>query len=112
MKRIRIITTTLSATMITLLALLAACAGNRPSIEEFESRGAEVRVYEVFGMDCPGCHSGLENLVNSIKGVQASRANWEKQQLTVALLPDTDVSDMEIFDAIKRANFTPGKRVR
>jgi copper chaperone CopZ len=63
-------------------------------------------------MDCPGCHGGVEKLVNKIPGVQGSRANWEKKELVVYLDPGNDVSDEDILSAIREANFTPGKRLQ
>ncbi len=72
--------------------------------------GLETRVYQVLGMDCPGCHGGVEKLINKIPGVFDSKANWKKKQIVVRIQKDGDVSDESIFEAIRRANFTPGKR--
>lgn len=79
--------------------------------DEFEGR-EDVRVYEVFGMDCPGCHSAVEKLVKKVPGVQDAEANWSKQRLVVFVQPGNQLSDDEIFDAVKRANFTAGERVK
>ncbi|MHC4216773.1 MAG: heavy-metal-associated domain-containing protein, partial [Planctomycetota bacterium] len=68
--------------------------------------------YEVFGMNCPGCHGGLEKLVKKIPAVQQAEANWVKKQLTVTVEPGTELNDEDIYDAIRRANFTPGKRIK
>ena len=111
MKRLwKIMLTGVSVLVIIYLAV--GCGSGRNSFEKYLENGNEIRVYEVFGMDCPGCHDGLENLVNKIPGVADSKANWEKQIIQVALNATTDVSDQSVFDAIKKANFTPGKRVR
>lgn len=72
---------------------------------------SERRVYEVFGMDCPGCHGGLEKLVTKIPNVLQAEANWQKKRLVVFIRPGTQLSDDDIYDAILRANFTPGKRL-
>ncbi len=55
----------------TLLLLLCAivltgfgCSAGRSGAPGLTTEGIEVRVYEVFGMNCPGCHGGLEKLVN------------------------------------------------
>ena len=96
---------------IVILIHLLGCATTKPDFAELISEGSEVRIYEVFGMDCPGCHGGLENLVNEISGVRTSKANWEKQQLQVVLNPNVEVDDNAIYDAITQANFTPGKRL-
>ncbi len=73
---------------------------------------SETRVYEVFGMDCPGCHGGLEKLVKKIPAVQQAEANWVKKQLTITVEPGTELNDEDIYDAIRRANFTAGKRIK
>ena len=75
-------------------------------------KDSDMRIYEVFGMDCPGCHGGLEKLVKKIPAVQDAQANWQKQQLIVTVRPDTKLEDEDVYDAIKRANFTPGERIQ
>ena len=77
-----------------------------------DSLNGQVRIYEVFGMDCPGCHGGIENLVNKIPGVKKSEANWEKQKIKIWVDPAKGVKDEAIFDAIERANLTPGERIK
>jgi hypothetical protein len=69
----------------------------------------EVRVYEVFGMDCPGCHGGLEKLVLRIAAIQTAKANWEQKKLTVTVKPGSDLNDEDVYEAIRQANFTPGE---
>ena len=97
---------------VTTLILLIGCSAGRMQTVEVPGAGEEVRIFEVFGMDCPGCHGGLEKLVNKVPGVKTSKANWEKQQLQVILAAGADVTDEDIFAAIKQANFTAGKRLR
>ena len=80
------------------------------AIESMEESGT--RVYEVFGMNCPGCHGGLEKLVKKISAVQEAEANWQKKQLVVMVRPEVELNDEDIYDAIRRANFTPGKRIK
>ena len=77
------------------------------SVEESESR-----VYEVFGMNCPGCHGGLEKLVKKISTVQEAAANWQKKQLVVTVRSGSELNDEDIYDAIRRSNFTPGERIK
>jgi len=72
----------------------------------------EVREYEVFGMDCPGCQSGLEKLVNKIPAVQQSSANWKEKRLAVTVKEGAALNDEDVYDAIRRANFTVGKRIK
>ena len=85
-------------------------AGQSSAVESVEA--SETRVYEVFGMDCPGCHGGVEKLVNKIPGVQYAQANWIQKKLVVTADPDVTLKDEDIYDAIQRANFTPGKRIK
>ena len=94
------------------LIYLTACATAKPDFDKLVSEGGEVRIYEIFGMDCPGCHGGLENLVNKVPGGKRSQANWEKQQLRGVLDANVEVDDEAIHEASKRANFTPGERFK
>lgn len=80
------------------------------AVESVEASGT--RVYEVFGMNCPGCHGGVEKLVKKIPGVQYAEASWVQKQLVVTVSPEVKLDDEYIRDAIKRANFTPGKRIK
>ena len=80
--------------------------------EVFDSSKGEIRIYEVFGMDCPGCQSGLEKLVNKVPCIEASQASWKEKRLSVILKEGSSVKDEEIYDAIRRANFTHGKRIK
>lgn len=101
--------------ILTVSALLACgigCASTNGGATESLDQGAETRVYEVFGMDCPGCHGGLEKLVMKIPEVQQAEANWKKKQLAVTVRPGAELNDEDIHDAIKRANFTPGKLIK
>ncbi len=102
----------LGVVAILIVSAAIGCSSSQKNIETLAGEGSEMRIYEVFGMDCPGCHGGVENLVNRLNGVVTSKANWDKQQLTVVVSHSADVTDQIIFDAIKQANFTPGKRVK
>ncbi len=73
---------------------------------------SQTRVYEVFGMDCPGCHGGLEKLVKKIPAVEDAKANWITKQVVVTVRPGAELNDEDIYDAIRRSNFTPGKRIK
>ncbi|AQT68448.1 zinc/cadmium/mercury/lead-transporting ATPase [Anaerohalosphaera lusitana] len=77
-----------------------------------ESFAPNAQVYEVFGMDCPGCQGGVEKLLKKIPEVEDAKANWQKQRLVVTPKPGTEVTDEAVHDAIERANFTPGKRLQ
>jgi len=106
-----------NAFLLTLLAVfLVSTSGWAKSEKNVNTqsmqKGSETRVYELFGMDCPGCHGGLEKLVKKILTVQQVKANWKKKQLTVTVKPEAKLNDEEIYDAIRRANFTVGKRIK
>lgn len=94
-----------------LLAFIIGCAsGSQVRIADSWD-DYEIRVYEVYGMDCPGCHGGVEKHVNRIPGVHDSAADWEKAELRVAVSREAALDDNDIYDAIKKANFTPGDRI-
>lgn len=78
-------------------------------IEAAQGRSG-MRIYEVFGMNCPGCHGAVEKLVKKIPVVEEAEANWKEQRLTVTIRPGSELDDEDIYDAVRRANFTPGKR--
>ncbi len=98
--------------MVVLALALSGCASGAPHRVAGTQTDAEVRVYEVFGMDCPGCHGGLEKLVGRLPGVARATANWEAQRLTITLAPGATLEEDALQDAIRRANFTPGQRLR
>ena len=85
-------------------------ADKGPSVKSLEE--SEIVMYEVFGMGCPGCHGGLEKLVKKIPNIQRADANWVKKQLVVTIPPEVELNDEDIYDAIRRANFTPGNRIK
>ncbi len=98
--------------MAVLALILAGCASGVPHRVAETRPDAEVRVYEVFGMDCPGCHGGLEKLVGRLPGVARATAHWEAQRVTITLAPGATLEEDALRDAIRRANFTPGQRLR
>ena len=74
--------------------------------------GAEVRLYEVFGMDCHGCHGGIEKLLNKHIAIINSKADWVNKNITLYISEGSGINEEEIFEIIKSANFTPGKRIK
>ncbi|MBC8376885.1 MAG: heavy-metal-associated domain-containing protein [FCB group bacterium] len=100
--------------ILVIVAILLMSCGSKPESalpEAWADRG-EIRVYEVFGMDCPGCHGGLEKQLNALEGVADSKADWTSQQVMVLIDSGVEVSDANIHEGMKRANFTPGKRLK
>lgn len=76
-----------------------------------EAETGPVQVYEVFGMDCPACHGGIEKLVRKIPSVKEARANWVEKTLHVTLRPDQTLSREVLKEAVEKANFTLGERI-
>ncbi len=95
-----------------LLICIIGCVATGSNIAKESYEDSEIRIYEVFGMDCPACAGGLDKLVEKIPAVQKSEANWNDKQLVVFVKPGDQLQDEDIFDAIKRANFTSGKRIK
>ena len=93
-------------------SLLTGCGATSANLELAEETGTELRKYEVFGMDCPGCHGGLEKLINKLPGVIESKANWEEKSLLVRLPEGSGLTDQAVFQAVRDANFTPGQRLK
>lgn len=98
--------------MCVLLLSGLGCSAGRSKAPADTTDGAQVRIYEVFGMDCPGCHGGVEKLVNELRAVEKSEANWKEKRLVVVVKPGSELKDEDVFDAIRRANFTPGDRLQ
>jgi len=113
------LTTRLFSVFSLVCLLSVGCASNASypeqstsdAVSSETSQGYE-RVYEIFGMDCPACHGGLTNIINEIDGVESSTANWETQRLTVTLKQGAELDEETIADAVARANFTLGKRIK
>ncbi len=94
------------------LTFLAGCS-SAPE-PETDAQAADtvgtIAEFEVFGMDCPGCHGGLENLAKQIPGVKTAKASWENNKLVLGIEEGAKVTDEQVHDAIDRANFTAGER--
>ncbi len=104
----------LAITVLLSSASTAAFAGyleNYSTVAQEDTTKTEVVRYEVFGMDCPGCQSALEKQVEKIEGVEEAKASFKEKVVVVELKPNADVSDEEIEQRIKKANFTPGKKI-
>ncbi len=59
--------------------------------------------YLVEGMSCSACSSSVERVVKKIKGVKNASVNLTAKLLVV----DGDFTDADIFNAVKKAGFTP-----
>ena len=98
--------------LLSILIMMTGCAGKQPKAQAVIDGDQAVRIYEVFGMDCPGCHGGLENLVLKIPAVLRAQANWKEQRLVVTVKTGAILDDELVYDAIRKANFTAGKRIQ
>lgn len=102
-----------SKTIIIFIAIFGvACSSANNTVREDPSVNYETRIYEVFGMDCPGCESGLSNLIDKIEAVHSSMASWKDKRLIVKVKLGLTLSDEDIYKAIKDSNFTAGKRIQ
>ena len=89
-----------------------AANGEKPVlISDKDTTQNSVVCYEVFGMDCPGCQSALEKQVKKIDGVADAKASFKEKHVVIDLKPGAKVSNEEIEKRIKKANFTPGKKI-
>lgn len=66
--------------------------------------------YQVFGMNCPGCHGALEKQLNKIPGVLYSKADWVKQE--VAIYSSIQITEEDIRKRMKKTNFTMGEKIK
>lgn len=67
--------------------------------------------FQVFGMDCPGCHGTLEKQVNKLNAVDHSKGDWVNQEVMIIVKKDSVLIERELFEKIEKANFTPGIKV-
>jgi copper chaperone CopZ len=74
--------------------------------------GGEQVTYAVYGMDCPGCHGGVEKNLKKIPGIVDASANWKQKTLTVTLDSGQPLDDAAIEKAVKDSNFTLGEKVK
>jgi copper chaperone CopZ len=87
---------------------ISGCASKQASQLD---RNTDVLTYEVFGMDCPGCHGGLEKNLLKIPGVVDARANWKTNRVIIEVKEGITVSEADIEHAVSISNFTMGKRI-
>lgn len=99
---------------VVLFALVAVigCSSTDSGVGTLPPGRYEARVYEVFGMDCPGCHGAVEKLITKIPEVEKAEANWQEKRVAVVIRQGAELDDEQVLDAIRRANFTPGKRIQ
>jgi len=95
-----------------ILFSFAGCAITGKNSAIVSHPGSEIRIYEVFGMDCPACAGGLDKLVEKNSVVVESLADWKAKKLTVVVKQGEKLQDEDIFKAIEESNFTPGKRIK
>ena len=92
--------------------IFSGCSSTAKTATNEQDLQLETRIYEVFGMGCPGCESGLCNLIKKIDTVYSCEASWKKKRLVINFKEGNILSDEEVYSAIREANFTPGKRIR
>ena len=91
----------------TLILTVVALVGCKTTPPATETEAATTQTgYEVFGMDCPGCHGGLEKNLRKIDGVVDASANWSKKTVTITMKEGAQVDPAEIEKAVKDSNFS------
>ena len=85
--------------------------GNSVVFSKQDTTQNKIVCYEVFGMDCPGCQSALEKQIKKIDGVAEAKASFKAKEVVIELKPGAEVANEEIEKRIKKANFTPGKKI-
>jgi copper chaperone CopZ len=86
--------------------LAAGCSTARGPVTT--GKATETATYTVYGMDCPGCHGGVEKNLKKIPGVIDARANWKQKTVTLMLDPEQRVDDEAVKEAVEDSNFTLG----
>ena len=99
-------------TLFVLLACGVGCATTGQDVIAKFAKESETRVYEVFGMKCPGVMGGVEKFFKKIPAVQHAEPNGYKKRLVVVVRPGAELNSEDVYDAIRRANFTPGKQIK
>ena len=89
-----------------LMALAFMVQGCTTPTPEAAPEGSTELSYTVYGMDCPGCHGGLEKNLEKIPGVTDALANWKQQTVTLRLTESSDVTNEQIKQAVQDSNFT------
>lgn len=84
---------------------------NESIMSPADSLARDTLVYKVFGMDCPGCHGALEKQVDKLNAVDSSAANWLNQEIMIIVKKDSVLKEKDLFEKIKKANFTPGEKI-
>ena len=98
--------------LLIIFVSMIGCTTTDLDISLESENDSTIRIYEVFGMDCPGCHGALEKLLVKIPGIQQAQANWVEKQVVIRVKPDLELNDEDVYEAIKQANFTVGNRIR
>ena len=94
-----------------LLLCLAGCKTTPDATAGTPATGADI-VYKTYGMDCPGCHGGLEKNLEKIPGVTDAVANWKEQTVQIFLAGEGQVAEEDIARAVAESNFTLGERIQ
>lgn len=100
------------STFSILLIVYLSCSGSSGSSTIGTDSKYDTQIYEVFGMDCPGCQTALNKVIRKIDGVIDSEASWVEKRLVIMLKPGSKLNEEDVFKAIRTANFTPGKRLK
>lgn len=90
--------------MIVALGLLAATQATAAQAPAGEKQA----VVTVQGMQCPFCAYGIKKHLTKLPGATQVEVELAKNQATVTFEADTEVTDEQIEEAVRKAGFTPG----
>jgi copper chaperone CopZ len=100
-----------SVIIVVALFCFFSCGPTSQNLTIGPNENAEIRTYEVFGMDCPGCAGALNKQIKKLPSVMDSQADWKGKKLYIKVPRGSELSDEDVHKAIKKSNFTPGKRI-
>ncbi|MBI3264491.1 MAG: heavy-metal-associated domain-containing protein [Acidobacteria bacterium] len=98
-----------------LLAALVAAAAVASPIAPLESAahasdgGRRQAVITVKGMQCPFCAYGIKKHLAKVPGVEKVEVELAKNQATVYVAPDANVTDAHLQRAVRKAGFEASK---
>ena len=89
--------------------IMTGCATTTPAPQSATKH--EQVTYAVYGMDCPGCHGGIEKNLEKLPGIIDASANWKDKRVTLALAPGQKADKAAIEQMVEDSNFTLGERI-
>lgn len=96
-----------------LAALMAVTVASPLAALESSARASDrprrQAVITVKGMQCPFCAYGIKKHLAKVSGVEKVEVELAKNQATVYVAPDANVTDAQLQRAVRKAGFEPSK---